>query len=248
MSRQSAALICPRTVAERGEDAPRQRGVRMLFRHAPSPSVATTASAITFSGRCDAWLALRSRANASLSVSFSFSISSPFARSITFLRREGLGERLGLVAHRLHLLVAGARSMDRRQQVLLAERLHEIAEDAGLGRPRDELLLPVRGQHHDRDRALVLDPPRRLDAVESRHLHVHDREVGLLGARELDRLLAVARLGAHLVPGTLEQVLEIETDDRLVLRHENPHADSVAFRSRMPLKSSVDATTESQSG
>jgi hypothetical protein len=49
------------------------------------------------------------------------------------------------------------------------------------------------------------------------------------------------------VPGALEQVLEVEPDDRLVLRNENPHART-AFRSRMPLKSSVDPTTVSQSG
>src|SRR5438445_8458693 len=46
-------------------------------------SVATTASAITFNGRPDAWLARRSRSKASASDSPSFSISSPFARSIT---------------------------------------------------------------------------------------------------------------------------------------------------------------------
>src|SRR4051812_26150935 len=45
-------------------------------------SVAITASAITFNGRCATWLALRSRSNASLSDRPSFSISSPLARSI----------------------------------------------------------------------------------------------------------------------------------------------------------------------
>src|SRR6478609_6468786 len=45
-------------------------------------SVAITASAITFSGRPESWLALRRRTNASVSDRPSFSIRSPFARSI----------------------------------------------------------------------------------------------------------------------------------------------------------------------
>ena len=141
--------------------------------------------------------------------------------------------------------MARASSMDRGQQVLFAERLHEIAEDAGLDGARHELVLSVRREHHDRDRSLVQDPPRGLDAVEARHLHVHDREIGLLRAGELDRLLAVARLGANLEACALEQVLEIETNDRLVFGDEDPHDSSVAFRSLMPLKSSVEATTRS---
>src|SRR5437867_2971465 len=62
-----------RVLSERGEDAPGQRGIRMLAVHSTSPSVATTASAITFNGRCDTWLARRNRANASSSPRFSSS-------------------------------------------------------------------------------------------------------------------------------------------------------------------------------
>ena len=97
--------------------------------------------------------------------------------------------------------------MDRGQEVLLAEGLDEIAEDAGLDGPGDELLLAVRRQHHDRDRSLFEDPAGRFDPVQARHLHVENGHVRLLGARELDRLLAVARLGADLEPRPLEQVL-----------------------------------------
>src|SRR5262249_17439423 len=74
-----------RVLAEGGEDAAHQRGVRVLApAHASPVSVSTTASAITLSGRPDAWLALRSRPNASCSLSCSFSMRSPLARSITF--------------------------------------------------------------------------------------------------------------------------------------------------------------------
>ena len=55
------------------------------------------------------------------------------------------------------------------------------------------------------------------DAVEHRHLHVEDDEVGpeLLG--ELDGLLAVAGLADDVVALLLEHLLEVEADERLVL-------------------------------
>jgi hypothetical protein len=84
--------------------------------------------------------------------------------------------------------------------------------------------LPVGGEHHNRDRPLVEDPARRLDAVEPRHLHVEHRHLGLRLSRELDGLLAVAGLGAHLEPRSLEQGSKVEPDDRLVLGDEDSHA------------------------
>ena len=119
----------------------------------------------------------------------------------------------------------GARRLDRRHEVLLAERLDEVPEDAGFDRARDELLLAVGGEQHDRHRAVVEDPPGGLDPVEPRHLHVHDREVGLELARERDRLLAVARLAGDLVAGPLEQVAQVEPDDRLVLGDQDAHRE-----------------------
>ena len=96
----------------------------------------------------------------------------------------------------------------RRDQILFAERLDEVAEDAGLDRAGDELILPVGGEHDDRDRALLEDPPGRLDAVEVGHLHVQHGEVGLVLAGERHRLFAVAGLGDDLVAGALEQARE----------------------------------------
>src|SRR3954469_24773039 len=61
-------------------------------------------------------------------------------------RDERLGERVGLGSHGLQLVVPGARRLDRRHDVLLAERLHEIAVDADLRRPLDELALVEGGQ------------------------------------------------------------------------------------------------------
>ena len=117
-----------------------------------------------------------------------------------------------------------ARGLDRGQQVRLAKRLDEVAEDSGLDRARHELVLAVRREHHDRDRPLGDDPSRRLDAVELRHLHVHDREVGLEPKRERDRLLAVARLADDVHPRALQQLDEVEPDDRLVFGYEDPDA------------------------
>src|SRR5439155_18998957 len=101
------------------------------------------------------------------------------------------------------------------------------------------------GQHHDRNRPLLEDPPRCLDSVELRHLHVEHGEVRLLGTCQVDRLLAVLRLGAHLEAGAFEQVAQIEPDDRLVFGDEDLHART-AFLSRMPLNPRLDLTTSSQ--
>jgi hypothetical protein len=55
----------------------------------------------------------------------------------------------------------------------------------------------------------------KFEAVELRHHHVEDREVGLLGERELERLLPVAGLD-HGVAGTLEAERD-ECQDVLVV-------------------------------
>src|SRR5207302_283555 len=53
-------------------------------------------------------------------------------------RGECFRERLGLLAQRRELLMPRARRVDRRQEIALAKRLHEVAEHAGLDRTRDE--------------------------------------------------------------------------------------------------------------
>ena len=113
--------------------------------------------------------------------------------------------------------------MNRRQQVLLAEGLDEITEDAGLCGALDELVLAVRGQHHDRDRPLVQDPSSRLDPVELGHLHVEQGEIRPLRAGQGHGLLTVAGLRADLETGVLEQGPQVEPDDCLVFCDEDPH-------------------------
>jgi hypothetical protein len=118
--------------------------------------------------------------------------------------------------------VTRARGANRREEVLLAERLDEIPEDAGLRRTLHELVLPVGGEHHDRDRALVEDSPGGLDPVELRHLDVQKGQVRALGAGQEDGFFAVAGLGADLETGVLEQGPEVEPDDRLVFGDQDP--------------------------
>ena len=115
-----------------------------------------------------------------------------------------------------------ARGANRREEILLTEGLDEVPEDAGLGRTLHELVLPVGGEHHDRDRALVEDSPGGLDPVELRHLDVQKSQVRALGAGQEDRFFAVAGLGADLETGVLEQGPEVEPDDRLVFGDQDP--------------------------
>jgi hypothetical protein len=51
-------------------------------------------------------------------------------------------------------------------------------------------------------------------------------------ARELDRLLAVARLGDDLEPGALEERAQVEADDRFVFGDENADLASLSATPR----------------
>ena len=89
-----------RVLAEGGEDAPHECRVRVLaVAHASPSSVSTTASAITLSGRPDAWLALRSRANASCSLELLLRHQETLRALDHLPRGERVGERLRLCAH-----------------------------------------------------------------------------------------------------------------------------------------------------
>ena len=59
---------------------------------------------------------------------------------------------------------------------------------------------------------------RRREAVHARHLDVQDHEVRLVLADELDGLVAAPGLAHDLVTLLFEELLEVEADDRFVLR------------------------------
>src|SRR6266550_534169 len=159
--------------------------------------------------------------------------------------RKSGRERIRFSAHSIELGMASLRGLDRGEKVGLPERLDEIAEDARLDRACDELVLSIGRQHHNRNRPFGEDAPRSLDAVEARHLHVEDRQVGLLGTRELDCFLTVPRLGADLEAGPLENFLEVETDDRLVLTDQDPHGVKATSARSPPSAVSVSSPLSS---
>src|SRR5205823_12976510 len=85
-------------------------------------------------------------------------------------------------------------------------------------------------QHQNADRvARGPDLARGFEAVEDRHAHVHEDYVGAEGARELDRLPAVARLTDDLDP-------VVGGEDRLERLCEQPMVvcDEDAERLRLP--------------
>jgi hypothetical protein len=61
----------------------------------------------------------------------------------------------------------------------------------------------------------------RADAVEHRHLDVHDDDVGSVLLDELDRLFPVARLPDDVVARLGEHLGEVEPDQGFVLRDDD---------------------------
>ena len=70
---------------------------------------------------------------------------------------------------------------------------------------------------------LAGDPLRRRDAVEHRHLHVEDDQVGTQLLGQVDGLLAVAGLADHLVALVGQHLGEVHADQRLVLGDHDAH-------------------------
>ena len=147
----------------------------------------------------------------------------PLARSTTLRVSSASLERLGLLARVGELGAARLGGRDRGEHVVLPERLDEVAEGACLARLLHDVALGERGHHDDRDLTLGEDAPRRLDAVELGHAHVHEDDVGLELAGQAHRLGAVARLADDRQPRALEQLAEIEPDDRFVFADQYSH-------------------------
>ena len=74
--------------------------------------------------------------------------------------------------------------------------LREVPDRPGLDRPVDDVAVHVHRQHDDPLPGVGLhDRPGRLDPVDVGHRHVHQDHVGLALQCQLQRLVAVARLG-----------------------------------------------------
>ena len=89
---------------------------------------------------------------------------------------------------------------------------------------------------------------RRAASMPSRfgHLHVEDHDVGLRLARERDGFEPVTRLTAHDDAFALEQLFEVEANDRLVfgdqnvqaIVHDAPFVNALSFEGRWPRSAS----------
>ena len=133
------------------------------------------------------------------------------------------GEIGVLVLERHDLLEAAERHLDRRDEVALLERLHQVRERAGVAGLVDEIVLRERGQDQHGRQSLAGDRPRGGEPVHPRHLDVEDREIGVELAHEIDGVVAAAGLTDDLVILFFEDLLEVETDDRFVLGEHHPY-------------------------
>jgi len=114
----------------------------------------------------------------------------------------------------------------RGDELIRRRRLQQEAAGARAERLVD-VLVEVEGREDDdlrrRGRAVAQDPSR-LEPVQPRHPDVHQHDVGLQVASELDRLGAVARLADHLdVRFRLEDQPEAGADERLVVGEQDPN-------------------------
>ena len=134
---------------------------------------------------------------------------------------EALLELVDVSVEQCHLREAAERDLDRRDQVTLLERLDEVCESSGVAGLLDQLPLRERGEDQHRGHPLAGHVTGGREAVEPGHLDVEDHEVGLLLADELDRLVTAPGLAHDVVTLLDEQLLEIEPDDRFVLRDDD---------------------------
>ena len=143
--------------------------------------------------------------------SLSSALSAP--RSIAFRHRlAGLGVDGPL------LLAAGHGLVDGRHQLDPLERLDQVGGHAGVAGLVDQVALAEGGEDEHRHLEVeVADGPGRGQAVGARHLDVQDHQIGVVGADQVDGLVAAAGLPHHVIPFVQQDLLQIQPDDRLVL-------------------------------
>src|SRR5262249_6960312 len=96
----------------------------------------------------------------------------------------------------------------------------------------DEVALAERGEDEDGGGAAVVDATSRLDPVESRHLDVEDRDVGLEALDQRHRLVTTSGLPYDLVSLFLQRLAEVEADDALVLGDDDAHRHDCSAKRR----------------
>ncbi len=105
---------------------------------------------------------------------------------------------------------------DGGQQLTGLEGLDQVGGHPRVPRLLNEVTLAEGGEQEHGHLMTRGDLPGGPDAVHARHLHVEDREVGLLLFDQLHGLVAPAGLTDHFVAGRNEDLLEVEPDDRFV--------------------------------
>ena len=131
-----------------------------------------------------------------------------------------------LALEQARLGVPGHGDVHRRDDVAARERLDHVGHGLGAARLLDLLGLGEGRDHDDGREALLADHGRSLEAVHARHLDVHEDDVRVQPARELDGLLAVARLADHVVALLLQHLAEVHADDGLVLGDDDAHGSA----------------------
>ena len=124
----------------------RLRGKRQTFLGASCSMIALATSCIVRRRSIDAFWIQR---NASGSRQAHLLVEEALRAVDELAGLEALDHVGDLGLERDDLLVAGQRDLDRRQQVVRRERLHDVGEGARLARALDELLLAERRQQHD---------------------------------------------------------------------------------------------------
>ncbi len=101
-------------------------------------------------------------------------------------------------------------------EITLLERLHQVGQRAGITGLLDQLTLRECGDHQHRSEAFTGDVPRRRQPVEARHLDVEDHQIRPEVAHQLDGFVAPAGLADDVIALLLEELLQVEADDRFV--------------------------------
>lgn len=141
------------------------------------------------------------------------------------LLEELSGER-----RRERWLAAGG-AVEELEERIRFEVLEQVALRAGFDGVEEFRFLFRRGEDHDFHlRRFTDDQLRRADAVELRHLQVHQHEIGLELARERHRFAAVLRFADDLVSLRKQEASQAVAEERVIVGNEDTHASEVYVR------------------
>ena len=119
------------------------------------------------------------------------------------------------------------RDLDGGEQLVLLEGLHEVGERPGVAGLLDQVPLAERRQDEHGGRPLDVDLPCRRQPVQPGHLDVEDHQVRAVLTHELDGLVAPSCLTDDVEALLLEDLTQVETYDRLVLRDHDGSGQQV---------------------